>query len=115
MDGTDGPDGTGVGWGGMEGPTLSGAGTGAPPLALEERWAAGGGQRAAGGERRAAGSGKQWLAPISLVLQGCGLIVSEQKNNTNRLHKNCNEHVVQDSINNTYDKIVLWLYTNPNL
>ena len=40
--------------------------------------------------------------------------MSEQQNNTNRLHTNPNEHVVQDSIKNVYDTIVLWLHTNPN-
>ena len=47
LDGTDVLDGTLVGrwWdvGGMEGPTLAGAGTGAPPLALERRRAVGSG------------------------------------------------------------------------
>ena len=38
----------------------------------------------------AAGGGKRWPAPIASVLQGRGVIVSEQKNNTNRLHKNQN-------------------------
>ena len=38
-----------------------------------------------------------------------GLIVfmSEQQNNPNRLHTNPNYNVVQDSINNTYDTILL--------
>ena len=35
LDGTDGLDGVLVGRGGMEGPTLAGTGTGAPPLDLE--------------------------------------------------------------------------------
>ena len=58
----------------MEGPTLAGAKTRAPPLALEGR--------------RAAGSGKRCLAPIASILQGRGVFLSEQHNNINRLHKN---------------------------
>ena len=83
-----------TGWdgGGMEGPTLAGAGSGA--------------QR---------GSGKRWLTPIVSELKGRGLFLSEQQNNTNRLHTNRNQHVVQDIIKNTYDTIVLWLHTNPDL
>ena len=38
----------------------------------------------------AVGGGKQWLAPIVLMLQGIGVFVSEQQNNTNRLHTNWN-------------------------
>ena len=62
--------------GGMERPALSSAGTGAPPLALEGM--------------RAEGVGRRCLAPIVSVLQGRGVIVSEKKNNTNRLHTNWN-------------------------
>ena len=40
--------------------------------------------------------------------------MSDQKNNTNRLHTIWNYRVVQDSINDMYDTIVLWLHTNPN-
>ena len=46
--------------GGMEGPALAGAGTGAPPLDLEG----------------AAGGVKRRLASIASVLQGRGLFVS---------------------------------------
>ena len=42
MDGTDGLDGTLVGRG-WYGPTLEGAGTGAPPLALDGQWDVGSG------------------------------------------------------------------------
>ena len=42
-----------------------------------------------------------------MVLQGRGVFVSEQQNNTNRLHTNQNCNVVQDSVQNTYDTIVL--------
>ena len=69
---------------------------------------------AAGGGRRAAGSGKWWLIPIVLVLQGHGVFVSEYQNNPNRLHTNKNCNIVKDGINNTYDTIVLWLHTNMN-
>ena len=74
-DGTDGLDGALVGQG-WDRPTLAGAGTGVPPLALEGP--------------RSAGCGKWWLAPIASVLQGRGVFVSEKQNNTNRLHKNWN-------------------------
>ena len=47
-------------------------------------------------------------------MQGTGVFLSEQQNNPNRLHTNTNSNTVQDSINNTYDTIVLWLHTNPN-
>ena len=43
LDGTDGLDGMLVGRGGMEGSTLAGAGTGAPPLAPEGRQEVGSG------------------------------------------------------------------------
>ena len=62
----------------------------------------------------AAGGEKRWLTPITLVLKGRGVFVLEQHINTNRLHTNPNYNVVQDSINNTYDTIVLWLHKNPN-
>ena len=39
LDGTNGLDWVLVAWGGMEGPTLAGAGTGAPPLDFEGRQA----------------------------------------------------------------------------
>ena len=76
----------------------------------------------AGGQNRsatigswgAAGGGKRCLPPIMLVMQGTGVFLSEQQNNPNRLHTNTNSNTVQDSINNTYDTIVLWLHTNPN-
>ena len=61
----------------------------------------------------AAGDWKRWLPPIASVLQGRGLFVSEKQNNPNRLHTNPNWNVVKDSINNTYNTTVLWLYTNP--
>ena len=55
-----------------------------------------------------AGDRKRLLAKIASVLQGRVVFLLEQENNTNRLHKNRNLHVVQDSINNT------WLHRNPN-
>ena len=52
-----------------------------------------------GGGRRAAGGGNWWLAPIASVLKGRGVFLSEQQNNTNRLHTNRNKHVVKNIIN----------------
>ena len=69
MDGTDGPDGTGVGRGWDEGPTLAGAGTVAPPLALEGRRAAG-----SGGwhQLRRCCKGTEYLCQSSKIIQiGC--------------------------------------------
>ena len=67
------------------------------------------------GQLIATGGGrKQWLPPITSVLQGRGVFVSDHQNNPNRLHTNPNEHVVQDSIKNVYNTTVLWLHTNPN-
>ena len=54
-----------------------------------------------------AGGGKWYLPPIASELQGRRVIVPEHQNNQNRLHTNPNCNVVQDSINNTYDTIVL--------
>ena len=48
------------------------------------------------------------------VLQGRGVFVSDKQNNTNRVHTNCNQHIVQDSIKSTYDTIVPWLHTTIN-
>ena len=70
---TDGLDGMLVvrGW---DGPTLAGAGTGAPPLALEGR--------------RAVGS--VGCRQLLRLYKGRGVFVSEQQNNTNRLQTNRN-------------------------
>ena len=108
MDGMDGMDGTLVRRGWDEGTNVSrrrngratiGAGTGAPPLCLEGRKAVG-------------SSG--WYQ----LRQCCkeeDYFLAKQKNNINRLHTNRNYHIVQDSIKNMYDTIVLWLHTNPKL
>ena len=62
----------------------------------------------------ATGGGKKFLPPIPSVMKGRGFFVSDQKNNPNRLHTNLKWNVVQDSINNTYNTIVLWLHINLN-
>ena len=59
------------------------------------------------GPEGAVGGGKQCIPPIMPVLQGLGVLVSDQENNPNRLHTNPNCNVVQDSINNTYNTIVI--------
>ena len=64
--------------------------------------------------RREAGDGKWCLPPILMVLQGCRVFVSEKQNDPNRLHTNSSCNVLQDSINNMYDTILLWLHTNTN-
>ena len=46
------------------------------------------------------------------MLQGRGVFVSEQENNPNRLHKNPNCNVEQDSINNIYNTIVIYRTIN---
>ena len=74
MDGTDGLDGTGVGRGWDEGADASRHQNGSATI----------------GSCGAAGGGKRWLASIASVIQAQGLIVSEQQNNTNRLHTNRN-------------------------
>ena len=51
-----------------------------------------------------AGSGRQEM--VRWCCKG-GVFVSESQNNPNRLYTNPNCYVVQDSINNTYDTIVL--------
>ena len=56
----------------------------------------------------------RWLPQIVLVMQGRGVFLREQKSNPNRLHTHLNKNVVQDSIRNTYNTIVLWLHTNTN-
>ena len=48
------------------------------------------------------------------MLQGHGALVSEQHNDPNRINTNTKYNVVQDSINNTCDKIVLLMHTNLN-
>ena len=53
------------------------------------------------------GGRKLWMPPIPSVLQVRGVFMLEHHNNPNRLHTNTNFTVVQDSINNTYDAIVL--------
>ena len=40
--------------------------------------------------------------------------MSEKQNDPNRLHTNSTCNVLQDSINNMYDTILLWLHTNTN-
>ena len=72
MDGTGGMDGVGVGLGWDGGNAVIGIRNGNFTIGY---W----------GE---VGSGKQWLVKIALVLQGRRVFVSEQKNNTNRLHIN---------------------------
>ena len=101
---TDGPDGTGFGTG---------------TVWRDRRWQAPRERhncllRCAWQLEAVGGSGKRWLQPICLVLQGRRLFVPEHQNNPNRLHTNPNWNVVHDSINNTYDTILLWLHTNLN-
>ena len=85
--------------GGMEGPTLAGAGTGAPPLALERRRAVG-----SGGWQKFCRCCKDvdYLCRSSKMIQiDCTKIVT---NTSNKI-----------VVKNKYDTIVLWLHTNPNL
>ena len=74
MDGTDGPDGAGVVRGCDGGTDFSRSQNGSTTI-----FSCG-----------AVGGKKRWLAPITSVLKGSGVIVSEKKNNTNRLHTNRN-------------------------
>ena len=48
------------------------------------------------------------------MIQGRRVFVSEKQNNQNRLRINPNCNIVHDGIDNTYDKIVLWLHTHMN-
>ena len=86
---------------------LAGVGMGAPALALEQKrqhWLL----RSGGRWEAVAGTNCVGAARARSICVGA-------KINTNRLHTNWNKHVVQDSIKNTYNTIVLCLHKNPNL
>ena len=79
------------GEGGIEGPTVAVAGSGAPPLDL--------------GVRRVARSGG--FHHFHWRCLGRGVFLLVQQNNNNTLHTNLSCKVLEDSTNNTYNMIVL--------
>ena len=85
-----------LGQGGMEGPTLPGNRSGAPPLSIEVR------------RVEVSGGCHQFYR----CCRGRGLFLSVQQNNHNTLHTNPNCFLVQDSTKSAYDKILLWTTTN---
>ena len=73
-----------AGWDGWTGWRVGGTGMGRTDIST--RWNG----SATIGSWGAVGCGKWWLAPIASVLQGRGVFVLVQKNNTNILHTNRN-------------------------